>query len=362
MDTYKEVFYAAGVPALISTGITFLYLLLKAYQFAVYALPHQAERRLAAATPGGRQQVHGSVAGEKGYQEVHEQVPGNFSDEYGAELQQPSGTVPLSRGRENIRIAARRNAEEHSIEPFVRENAKRLRGRGDRHTKDNDGQRSRSPHDDSAGVPAQGGRWPNAENEQSRHDGRASSQERSDPTTYDGISGRRDPEKQVSDVSLQTDTCDTLYVTKNTLTAYTIAVVQNSQALQYDQMHAALQSARNQSSLETPLKAEELLSAHFNLAVLEDQQLRIQSQMPKSLQITHRTRNLQPQRQTIRLTSRFRVATLRIVLQGERTRQEQLPLPAEVTSVLSTRYLRAMNLTILGIICLTITNIHIRTT
>ena len=36
-------------------------------------------------------------------------------------------------------------------------------------------------------------------------------------------------------------------------------------------MHAALQSARNQSSLETPLKAEELLTAHFNLAILEDQ-------------------------------------------------------------------------------------------
>ena len=271
MDTYKEVFYAAGVPALISTGITFLYLLLKAYQFAVYALPRQAERRLAAATPGGRQQVHGSVAGDKGYQKVHEQVPGNISDEYGAELQQPSGTVPLPRGWENICIAARRNAEEHSVEPFVRENAKRLQGRGNRHTKDNDGQRSRGPHDDSPGVPAEGGRWPNAENEQSRNDGRTCSQERSDPTTYDGISGRRDPKKQVSDAALQTDTCDTLYVTKNTLTAYTIAIIQNSQVLQYDQMHAALQSARNQASLETLLKAEELLSAHFNLAVLEDQ-------------------------------------------------------------------------------------------
>ena len=55
------------------------------------------------------------------------------------------------------------------------------------------------------------------------------------------------------------------------MTAYTIAIVQNSQALQYDQMHAALQTARNQSSLETPVKAEELLTAHFNLAVLEDQ-------------------------------------------------------------------------------------------
>ena len=57
---------------------------------------------------------------------------------------------------------------------------------------------------------------------------------------------------QVTSVVLQTDSCDTLYVTKNTL-AYTIAVVQNSQTLQYDQMHVALQMAQNQASLKTPL-------------------------------------------------------------------------------------------------------------
>ena len=79
------------------------------------------------------------------------------------------------------------------------------------------------------------------------------------------------PKPQVSHVALQTDTCDTLYITKNTLTAYTIAIVQNSQALQYDQMHSAMQTARNQASLETPLRAEELLMAHFNLAILGDQ-------------------------------------------------------------------------------------------
>ena len=56
-----------------------------------------------------------------------------------------------------------------------------------------------------------------------------------------------------------------------TLIAYTIAIVQNSQALQYDQMHTALQTARNQASLETLLRADELLTAHFNLAILEDQ-------------------------------------------------------------------------------------------
>ena len=59
-------------------------------------------------------------------------------------------------------------------------------------------------------------------------------------------------------------------MTKNTLTAYTIAIVQNSQALQYDQMHVALQTARNQASLETPLRVEELMTAHFNLAVLSN--------------------------------------------------------------------------------------------
>ena len=76
---------------------------------------------------------------------------------------------------------------------------------------------------------------------------------------------------QVTNVALQTDSCDTLYITKNTLTAYTIAIVQNTQALQYDQMHIALQTARNQASLEMLLRAEELMTAHFNLAVLSNE-------------------------------------------------------------------------------------------
>ena len=76
---------------------------------------------------------------------------------------------------------------------------------------------------------------------------------------------------QVTHVALQTDSCNTLYVSKNTLTAYTIAIVQNAQALQYDQMQVALQTARNQASLETPIRAEELMTAHFNLAVLSNE-------------------------------------------------------------------------------------------
>ena len=88
----------------------------------------------------------------------------------------------------------------------------------------------------------------------------------SDPTPYTTTT-----KTQVTHVALQTDSCDTLYITKNTLTAYTIAIVQNAQALQYDQMHIALQTARNQASLETLLRVEELMTAHFNLAVLSNE-------------------------------------------------------------------------------------------
>ena len=36
-------------------------------------------------------------------------------------------------------------------------------------------------------------------------------------------------------------------------------------------MHVALQTARNQAFLETLLRAEELMTAHFNLAVLANE-------------------------------------------------------------------------------------------
>ena len=273
MDSYKDVFYSAGLQALISTGITLVYFILKAYQFAVHAVSHQTEGRLAAATPSGRKQEHGSIEGEQGRTQVPEQVPRSISDQYGTGVQHPSGSLSLSGGQQNVSLVARRNAEEYPVEPSVPENAKRLPSRRNRSTENGDGQRPSGAYGDSSGILAEGSGWPDAANEQSRNVRRTSSQERSDQNTPDGILGRRDPKKQVSDVSLQTDTCDTLYITKNTLTAYTIAVVQNAQALQYDQMHAALQTGRNQSSLETPLRAEELLTAHFNLAVLEDKTL-----------------------------------------------------------------------------------------
>ena len=54
------------------------------------------------------------------------------------------------------------------------------------------------------------------------------------------------------------------------MVAYTIAIVQNTQTLQFDQMQVVLQTAQNHASIETPLKAEQLMTVHFNLAILTD--------------------------------------------------------------------------------------------
>ena len=271
MDSHPNVLYAAGLPALISTGITLIYFLLKACHFAFYALSHKTEGRLAAATPGSGQQEHGPIEGKEGHTEVYEQISGDTTEQYGTGTQRPSGSFPVPRRRQDIRISPRGNVTEYPEEPPFRQNEKRLPGGRSRNTKNYHGEGPGSTYDNSTGVFTESGGWTNAANGQSSDDERTGGKERPDEDFSDGVQGHRASKRQVSHVALQTDTCDTLYVTKNTLTAYTIAIVQNSQALQYDQMHTALQTARNQASLETPLRAEELLTAHFNLAVLEDQ-------------------------------------------------------------------------------------------
>ena len=52
--------------------------------------------------------------------------------------------------------------------------------------------------------------------------------------------------------------------------AYTIVVVQNTQSLKFEQMQVALQTVHNQASIEMILTAENLMTAHFNLALLTD--------------------------------------------------------------------------------------------
>ena len=274
MDSNTHVLcVAAGLPALI-------YIFLKVWHYLLYAISHKAGGRLAVATPGSGQQEHGPIKRKEGHTEVYEQISGSITDQHGTGTQRPSGSLPVPRRWQDLHFTSCRDVTEYPAEPPFRENGKRLQGRRYRNTTDSYGQGPGGSYGNPTGVLTESGGWTNASDGQSSDDERTCRKEQPDQDLNDGVQGHRvsafdhdatKPKTQVSQVALQTDTCDTLYVTKNTLTAYTIAVVQNSHALQYDQMHAALQTARNQASLETPLRAEELLNAHFNLVVLEDQ-------------------------------------------------------------------------------------------
>ena len=281
MDSNTNVLYAAaGLPALISTEITFIYFFLKACHYLFYAISHKTEGRLAAAMPGCGQQEHSSNTRKEGHTEVYEQISGDLSEQYGAETQRSPGSLSVPRRWQDVCLSSHGDAAEYPEESTFRQNAKRLQSGRRRNSQDYYGEQSSGPYVNSTAIFTTSGGRENASDGQLADDERTGRKEGWDQVFNDGVSGHKasapayyatTTKTQVSNVALQTDTCDMLYVTKNTLTAYTIAIVQNSQALQYDQMHAALQTVRNQASLETSLRAEELLTAHFNLAVLEDQ-------------------------------------------------------------------------------------------
>ena len=69
---------------------------------------------------------------------------------------------------------------------------------------------------------------------------------------------------------VQTDTCDKIYVSEQTLVAYTIAIVQNTQTFQFDQMRKALQCVQNEAAIETPSRAEKHTRDHFDIKLFTD--------------------------------------------------------------------------------------------
>ena len=84
MDSSSSVFYAAaGFPALVSTGITFIYFFLKACSYVFNAISHQTKGRVATVMPGSGQEEHCADTGEEGHTDICEQIQGNLSEQYG---------------------------------------------------------------------------------------------------------------------------------------------------------------------------------------------------------------------------------------------------------------------------------------
>ena len=117
MDSSKNAFYAAaGLPALISTGITFIYFFLKVCRFLFYAVSHKTEGRLAMATPGHGQQEHSSDMRKEGHTEVYEQISGDLSEQYGAETQQSPGSLFVPRRRQDVHLSSHGDGAEYPEE------------------------------------------------------------------------------------------------------------------------------------------------------------------------------------------------------------------------------------------------------
>ena len=193
MDSNTNALYsAAGLPALISTGITFIYFFLKACHYLFHAISHQTKGRVATATPGCGQQDHSTDTGKEGQTEVCEQILGHSSEQYGGGTQRSPGSFFLPRRRQDVCLPSRGDAPAHTEESTFRENAKRLQGRRHQTTQDNNGKGPSDSCVNSTGIFTKRGSRDNASDGQSSNDeanGRKCDCEQSDQVFDDGVLG-----------------------------------------------------------------------------------------------------------------------------------------------------------------------------
>ena len=285
MDSHTNILYsAAGHPALISTGITFIYIFLKLCRYLAHAISHKSEGR-------GGNGPHQVVVNRSTAQIRESKATRKFTNKYQGILQNsmaegpkdPQGPFLYQEGGKTYASLPVEMLQSITTSPLFDKMQKDCKAEGIEIPKNimakDPVTHMLTPQEYLQKVEA--GTMPPMDNHlMMKQMAESADNEQSDQVYDDGVPEYRasgtvqnstTPKNQVSHVALQTDSCDTLYITKNALTAYTIAIVQNAQALQYDQMHLALQMARNQASLETPLRAYELLTAHFNLAVISNE-------------------------------------------------------------------------------------------
>ena len=118
MDSNTNILYsAAELPALISTGITFIYFLLKACHYLVHAISYKSEGRVATATPGCGEQKYSTNTGIKGHTEVREQVSGDTTEQYGGGTQRSPGSIFVPRRRQDLRLPSGGDAPEYNDQP-----------------------------------------------------------------------------------------------------------------------------------------------------------------------------------------------------------------------------------------------------
>ena len=283
-------FPVATIPALVSTGITILYFVLKLLNYLIDARPRAPNRKeTERQTIQERHPKQGPDQGGSCQSEIREQIQRHSGQERYGERWNPSPTGPifLQGPGEDISLHAQRDASEHNDMPSLRPNDERLSSRGSTCTPPLTCKGSASSFDVSRRICQQGTGQSNTKNEQSPCHRRPCIKNESiatKPTTRDNAVGiQRFSEATASsspgptktetvDTGAQTDDTEHFYASKDNILAYTIAVVQNTQDYHFGHMSVVFQTAQTKSALETPSRAEELLNEHFNIRLLTDQE------------------------------------------------------------------------------------------
>ena len=281
-------FTAAVIPALVSTGITLLYLFLKLLTYITNATsraPEKPETAGADSQTGYTKQSRGQR--RKSLGEVPEQ-----KQEHSCERRNGTrwtttntpGTLFLSGEREDVFLSSKPYGEwDHEL-PALQTNDARLCERGNPSTTSRNGKRPPGPHHDPRRIFTTSEGRTNTDNGQSQSNPGISREEQEYATRTTaghnsvGIPRFREastntstrPVKQTVEAAAQTDSTETFVVSKDTLVAYTIAVIQQTNDYHFGQMSVVYQTAHNKTALETPSRAAELATDHFNIALLTD--------------------------------------------------------------------------------------------
>ena len=285
MDAYTSLYTAGGVPALVSTAITVIYVAVKLITYCINASTRKAESRQGTVYNSLSGHNQGPASRTQGPGQVYSHIPGypyNTKDNGTGQWPQTTRPIFLHTERQDLRISPTQDDTGDKTMPPLRTNAEGYKGQRSSYPRDDIGSGSQGSHPNTAGIPPKGRRGDDAANQEPQCNERIGGEGRNwrpDPIYNDGVQGPSTTgeaghtsaeHQEVSTIGIQTESCDTIYISRDTLIAYTIAVVQNTQTLQFEQMQVALQTAQNHASIETLLKAEQLMTAHFNLAILMD--------------------------------------------------------------------------------------------
>ena len=102
--------------------------------------------------PGCGEQKYSADTGIQGHTEVHDQVSGNTTEQYGGGTQRSPGSIFVQRRRQDIHLPSRGDATEYKNEPTFRQNAKRLQGRRHRDSQEYNGKGPCDPYANPTGY------------------------------------------------------------------------------------------------------------------------------------------------------------------------------------------------------------------